>query len=122
MADSRTSPDVGGGGSPAPADEVCKRRTYSLYDEDLVRLSRLEERFGKPASEIFRLGLMAIEGNMRILRHAQAQPVGALKLFAHLVKVKARDEDDREIYDGILSAVRELEQLMAPLDPERPGA
>lgn len=104
------------------ADEVCKRRTYSLYDEDLVRLSRLEERFGKPASEIFRLGLLAIEGNMRILRHAQAQPVNALKMLAHLVKLRARDEEDREIYDGMVSVVKELEGMLAPLDPERPGA
>jgi hypothetical protein len=113
---------TGSSAAAGEADEVCKRRTYSLYDEDLVRLSRLEDRFGKPASEIFRLGLMAIEGNMRILRHAQAQPVNALKMLAHLVKLRARDEEELEIYQGLASVVKELEEMLAPLDREQPGA
>lgn len=113
---------TGNAADAGDADEVCKRRTYSLYDEDLMRLSRLEDRFGKTASEIFRLGLMAIEGNMRILRHAQAQPVHALKIIAQVLKVKARDEEDRELCEGITRSAAELEALLSPLDPQKPGA
>ncbi len=103
-------------------DELCKRRTYSMYEEDLARLARLEKRFGKSASEVFRLGLMAIEGNMRIFRHAQAQPVNALKILAHLIKVKARDPEDVEIAADIAHCVGQLEAMLAPIDPEHPGA
>jgi phosphoglycerate-specific signal transduction histidine kinase len=107
---------------PGP-DELCKRRTYSLYEEDLARLTRLEDRFGKPASEIIRLALMAVEGNMRILRHAIAQPVCAIKLYAHLARHGVTPGPEAEETARDLEHVaRELERLLAPLDPEKPGA
>lgn len=75
-------------------------------------LVRLADRFGKSFSEIVCLALLGLEGNHRLLRHALAQPLNALRLTTNLLA--AQHPGDVDLHAQIAESFRRIEAVLAP--------
>ena len=63
-------------------------------------------------SEVACLALLGLEGNHRLLRHALAQPVTALRLATGLLA--AQHPDDVDAHAQIAECFRRIEAVLAP--------
>ena len=93
-------------------DDRYARRSVTLPPDAEAALERLHERFGKSYSELVALGLLSLEANHRLLRHALAQPLNALRLTTGLLA--AQHPDDVDLHAQIAAAFRQIEALLAP--------
>lgn len=100
-------------------DDRYVKKHHSYDAESLRRLAYLCERFDRSESEVLRLGLLAIEGNLRLFRHAAAQPLQALATAERLYRMRLRGPADAELHDVLKLAREEITELLAP-PPEPP--
>jgi hypothetical protein len=101
------------------ADDRYNRRTFTLSPEADRLLEELKGETGKGYSEIVCLGLLALRGNNRLLRHTLAQPLNRLRVNANLLAALHQGSEDVEIHREIRQAFEQVERVLCP--PQLPA-
>jgi hypothetical protein len=102
------------------ADDRYPRRTFTLDPKANDLLEQLARDTGKGFSEIICLGLLSLEGDRKMLRHALGQPLNALRLNCNLLA--SMHPGDEPLHQTIREQFQRVEQALAPPVVKTPTA
>lgn len=96
---------------PGAEDDHYHRRSLTLDREADALLEQLAADTGKPLSQVVCLGLRSLIGDRRMLRHALAQPLNALRMTTHML---ATQPGDAELHAQVAGQFTRIGTLLSP--------